>query len=381
MAFVVACPQRSSADYHGAALAREGLLRAYYVCTRRPTEGIPPELTTLNPLWGAVATATAMAFPGYKGEWIRSAMHPLFDAWVCPHLNPGDHLISSYGYANLAFKKVKKHGGSTLVDAGNSHPEYFWDVVSEEHRIWGVDRPPYPPHWNQRARRMMELTDYVICPSRYVENSFLERGFSHDRLLYAPFPTDLSLFKPDPENVPPAEPMRVICTGGPSLRKGFPYLLEAMRMIRKERDAILMLTGKPESTMHKIMAEYSDIPIDWAPTLGHRELAARLRSAHVFALLSLEDGFARTVTEALACGVPAVVSANTGSKDLVVEGKNGFVVPIRDAAAAADAIVKAFDLRMRGGSETVVLPDLSFDAFAARFLSELKRVKLIPANA
>lgn len=378
MSFVVAAPQRGSADYHAAVLANRGHLRRYFVGTRKPTEGIPSDLTSLNPLWGAVATLATMAFPGYKGEWIRAGLHPIFDAWVTPQIMPGDHIISSYGYVNYAFKKVKKHGGVTLIDGGNSHPANFWEVVSEEHRIWGVKQPPYPPHWNQRARRMLEHTDYIICPSRYVEKSYLDRGFTADRLLYAPFPTDLSLFQSDEDNIPAADPLWVICTGGVCLRKGFPYLLEAMRIIRKDRDARLMLTGIPDKVMGPIFERYSDIPVDWSPSLCHRDLAKRLRKAHVFALLSLEDGFARTVTEALACGVPVVVTPNTGAMDFVVEGKNGYVVPIRDAQAAADAIVKSLDIRLGSMARNLDLPDLSFNAFETKFISELERAGLLP---
>lgn len=380
MPFVVACPQRSSADYHAEVLAKHGHLRRYFVGTRKPTAGIPAELTSLNPLWGGVVTASSMVLPGYQGEWLRSALHPWFDRWATARLKPGDNIISSYGYANHAFKKVKRDGGFTMVDAGNSHPAHFWEVVSEEHAIWGVKRPPYPPHWNRRARAMMEDTDYVICPSRFVEKTFLDRGFTPQQLLYAPFPTDLSLFRPEPGTIPPPAPLLVVCTGSVCLRKGVPYLLEAARLIRKDRDVKLLLTDQVESAMKEILATYSDIPIEWAPTLGHRELAARLRTAHVFALLSLEDGFARTVTEALACGIPAVVTNHTGAMDFIVEGKNGYVVPIRDPHAAAEAIVKASTLR---GSEVAMgteLPDLSFAGFEKSFMAELNQKGLLPQN-
>jgi glycosyltransferase involved in cell wall biosynthesis len=374
MPFIVACPQRSAADYHAAVLVKHGLLRKYFVGTRRPTEGIPREITCFHKVWGAAATLSAMVLPSYQGEWVRSAMHPLYDAWVLPQIEPEDNIISSYGYANFCFKKVKKLKGKTFLDAGNSHPAHFWDIITEEHRIWSVKRPPYPPHWNQRARRMLDYTDYIICPSRYVEQTYLERGFAKDHLLYAPYPTDLSLFQPDWESIPPADPLRVICTGSVSLRKGFPYLLEAIRLLRKDRDVRLMLTDSVESSMLPILKRYNDIPIEWAPSLNHRDLASRLKKAHVFALLSLEDGFARTVTEALACGLPAVVTPHTGARDFIVNGKNGYVVPIRDAAAAAEAIQKAADIRFGGWRSDAELPDLSFQAFESQFMKELARI-------
>jgi glycosyltransferase involved in cell wall biosynthesis len=372
--FIVACPQRTSADYHATVLVNHGMLRKYFIGTRRPTDGIPEDLTCFFKTWGAAATLSAMVLPSYQGEWVRSAIHPLYDAWVFPQIEPEDNIISSYGYANFCFKKVKKFQGHTFLDAGNSHPAHFWDIITEEHRIWGVKRRPYPPHWNQRARRMVDYTDYIICPSRYVEQTYLERGFNKDRLLYVPFPTDLSLFKPDLEFIPAANPLQVICTGSVSLRKGFPYLLEAIHLLRKDRDVRLMLTDNIESSMLPILKRYDDIPIEWAPNLNHRDLASRLKKAHVFALLSLEDGFARTVTEALACGLPAVVTPHTGARDFIVNGKNGYVVPIRDAAAAAEAIQKAADIRFSGLRSDAELPDLSFQAFESQFMSELARI-------
>jgi glycosyltransferase involved in cell wall biosynthesis len=88
----------------------------------------------------------------------------------------------------------------------------------------------------------------------------------------------------------------------------------------------------------------------------------------------LEDGFARTVTEALASGLPAVVTPHTGARDFLVNGKNGYIVPIRDAAAAAEAIQKAADIRFSGLRSDAELPDLSFQAFESQFMKELARI-------
>ena len=66
-----------------------------------------------------------------------------------------------------------------------------------------------------------------------------------------------------------------------------------------------------------IFPKYRDVAIEWSPSLPHAALARHLAGADVFALLSLEDGFARTVTEAMVCGIPLVISENTGAKDFV----------------------------------------------------------------
>jgi glycosyltransferase involved in cell wall biosynthesis len=49
------------------------------------------------------------------------------------------------------------------------------------------------------------------------------------------------------------------------------------------------------------------------------------------------------VLEALACGLPVIVSANTGSKEMVRDGEDGFVVPIRDVEALKQKILLLYE--------------------------------------
>jgi starch synthase len=378
MPFIVAAPHRTVCDDHARVLARHGLLKGYFSGNRRGTEGIPGELTYLNPLFGLFIMGTRKVLPGYAAEWLRAASHPLFDRWVGLDVKPGDHVISSYGYANRCFKKARSGGGKTFIDAGNSHPENFWNVVQEEHRRWKISRPPYPPVWNRQGRRMVEDADYILSPASYVSDSFLKRGFTPEQIIHLPYPIDLSVFQSRTALEIPASPIRVVCTGSVSLRKGMPYLLEAIRLVRKERDAVLVLTDQVESSMKKILPLYQDVPIEWTDSLPHAQLARHLKGCHVFALLSLEDGFARTVTEALACGLPAVVSENTGAKDCIRPGVNGEIVPIRDPQAASAAIIACHERQQKEGPplSADLLEDLSFTRFESRFLAGLQRIGL-----
>jgi glycosyltransferase involved in cell wall biosynthesis len=60
------------------------------------------------------------------------------------------------------------------------------------------------------------------------------------------------------------------------------------------------------------------------------------RRADLFVLPSLCDSFALVHLEAMACGVPVITTPNCGS--VVRDGVDGFIVPIRDAAAIADKV-------------------------------------------
>ena len=382
--FVVATPIRSVCDHNARALAAAGALRFLALGTRRGTEGIPPDLTRLFPLFGLLAYAASKVLSWYYAEAFRFALHPLFDRWVLRQLKPGDHVISSYGYTNACFRWARSHGGRTFLDGGSSHPENLWAIMTEEHRRWNWTQPPMAKHHFRRALAMMEDVDYVLAPSKFVANSFLERGFQPAQIIPNIYPIDLSRFTPSQAPRPKEQPLTVISTGSLSLRKGTPYLLEAFRLVLgKEPSARLLLTRQISDSAKPILAKYKDLPIDWADTLPPAELAKRLRSADVYVQPSLEEGLVRTATEALACGLPAIVTPHTGVNDFVVPGVNGAIVPIRDPQAIADGVLEWGDRRRATSGAPVPFQREVFSAefFSARFLEELSTRGLISCTA
>jgi glycosyltransferase involved in cell wall biosynthesis len=374
--FVVASPYRTSHDDPARALEIFGLLRFYALGTRRGTAGVPPEHTRLNPLIGLISYAAARTLSPFTAESIRFGLYRWLDAWVRGQLVPGDHIISSFAMANSSFQWVRAHGGKTFLDAGNSHPENFWSIVSEEHRRWGWRLPPVAEHYHRRSVAMMADVDYVLSPSSYVSDSFLERGFRPEQIFRIIYPVDFTHFTPSPAPRPADRPLTVISTGSLSLRKGTPYLLEAFRIVRRrEPTARLLLTQVVMDSARPVLRKYSDLPIEWAGHLPHPLLAERLRSADIFVLPTLEEGLVRTATEALACGLPAIVTPNSGVNDFIVPDVNGTVVPIRDPQAIADAILSWYErIRSRSGPPPQLLSpeQFSFEAFVRTFRGHIR---------
>jgi glycosyltransferase involved in cell wall biosynthesis len=383
--FVVATPGRSVCDNNARALERIGKLRFLALGTRRGTAGVPAEHTRLNPWIGLLTYMTARTLSSFASESFRYRLLPWFDHWVFKQLQPGDHIISSYGYVNKCFAFVRKHGGKTFLDGGNSHIENFWEVMSEEHHRWHCPYPPGPPYWFERSRAMLAEVDYVLSPSSYVTKSFLARGFTPEQILKNVYPVDLSLFQPDPSPRPENRPLTLINTGSLSLRKGTPYLLEAFRLVRRKiPGARLLLTHIIEGSMRPILPKYRDLPIEWAPPLPHSQLAERLRGADIFVLPSLEEGLVRTALEAMACGLPVVLTPHTGANDLVVPGVNGEVVPIRDPQAIADAVLKWADKILAPDWQphvTVNQELLTFEYFAKTFIGQLQELGSLELNS
>ncbi len=366
---------RSVCDHHASVFQSLGLLEKLYLGTRNGANKISKEKQKLFPLVGLLAYTGAKIYPPCQ-EWIRVQCFPLFDKWVKHHIREGYWLLSSYGYAVESFRKVRGNGGLTLLDAGNSHLNNYWEVVSREHKVWGENVLPFPRKWYERGLKSIELTDWVFSPSSYVTKSFLDQGFPIERILYLPYPVDLEIFSNQGDTAPKNGPIRVICTGTVSLRKGFPYLLEAIRILGKNHDVELFLTEGIHPSMKKIILKYSDLKISWSPRLSHEKLGAHLKSAHVFALLSIEEGLARTALEAMACGVQVVLTSNTGASDFVKTGENGEVVPFGDPQATAQAIYDAFLRRVKNGLfvDKDLIRALSFETFQLNLTKHIDRI-------
>jgi glycosyltransferase involved in cell wall biosynthesis len=382
--FVIASPGHASIyDAEALSLHKRGGLRFIAMGTRRGVDGLPADVTRLKPAIGLAAYIAARTLPSFTAESIRFRLYPWLDGWVKKQLRAGDHIISSYAYANESFQWVRAHGGKTFLDGGNSHPDNFWETLSEEHRRWNSPYPPVARHYYDRARAMMEHVDYVFTASHFVAQSFLARGFKPEQLLPHPRPLNLSAFKPREGERPKDRPLTLIHTGALCLRKGTPYLLEAVRLVRKKIPNVrLLLRQSVREDVKEIIGRYNDLPITWLGWVPHHELARPLQEADIFILPSLEEGMVLTAVEAMGCGLPVVLTPNCGANDLVRPGVSGEVVPIRDPQAIADAVFKWAEIVMQPGYRPRVTIDrelLTFEHFDRTFSGQLKTLGLLPA--
>lgn len=340
--FVVATPNWNPHYLHAEALERRALLRLHAYAGRWVRPGVDRSRVSIHPGIAALSAAFMRFLPqdGSLRETLRLGLSPSFDRWVRRKLEAGDHLVTSFGYANESIHWIRERGGQVILDAGNSHPELFWEIISEEHRRWGVDLPPVSRGHHRRALESAEQADWVIGLSTFVTNSFVERGLPIERTFVLPYPVALDSFQPRTRPRSPNDPLTLISTGGAHLRKGTPYLFEALKLLRKDIPNIrLQLNRTVSPTMKPLLDRYGDLPIEWFDKLDHKQLPVKLAAADIYVFPSLEDGLARAATEAMACGLPVILTENTGAADLIEDGVNGSVIPIRSPEAIRDAVL------------------------------------------
>jgi hypothetical protein len=182
---------------------------------------------------------------------------------------------------------------------------------------------------HDRRLRDLELADRVLVPSEHVARALMNHGTARDKLRVVPYAADCRRFVPRADERQPGS-CTFLFAGGISQRKGIKYLLEAWRLVRRPGWRLQLLGPLPPEAGP--LAPYLDM-VEPLGRVSHAEMPARLAAADVFVFPSLFEGSAVVTYEALACGLPSVVTPQAGA--VVRDGIEGFVVPARDVPALA----------------------------------------------
>jgi glycosyltransferase involved in cell wall biosynthesis len=261
----------------------------------------------------------------------------LFDRWVARRLPrvsaPVSGVIACEISALSTFRAAHARGITTLLDA----PSIHWAAQDRLHGT--LD----PPGLHRRIVRVKEeeiaCAEHVLTVSELARQTYLEAGVPEEKVHAVPLGADLSLFHPDGPDGAPREGFTFLFAGATIHRKGFDLLLEAFaRMAAAVPDTRLRIVGPRGDAAH-LLERYAALPIDVVGPTDQRGLAAEFRRADCLVLPSRNDSYAMVVTEALAAGLPAIVSEMVGAKDLIQEGRNGWIVPAGDAAPLAERML------------------------------------------
>ena len=109
--------------------------------------------------------------------------------------------------------------------------------------------------------------------------------------------------------------------------------------------------------------------------VGHKpDPLSYLQASDAFLFPSRQEGMPNAVLEAMACGLPCLVSSGAGTDRIITEGVNGFLRDLDDEDGFADALERLFvqsDLRERIGAAArrTIVELYSLKAIAARYMS------------
>ncbi len=216
-------------------------------------------------------------------------------------------------------------------------------------------------------RKILMLTDSITCAcathvipeGEGVKNDLLNYGITKKPLRVLGYGNvqgiDLNRFslRPDvfkwSEEIHKKNVFTFLFVGRIVRDKGINELMDAFERLTKENSHIrLILVGSFENSLDPISDRAKIIinnnsQIESVGQKGGDELIAYYAAADCYVFPSYREGFPNTVIEAGAMGLPSIVTDINGSREIIVNGKNGIIIPSKDTDALYHAMKKMIE--------------------------------------
>jgi glycosyltransferase involved in cell wall biosynthesis len=345
-----------------AILARSGKLER--LCTDICAPRLPEPLRTMAARFGPeplrrwlgrvpadIAEARIVSFPAMGFEYYRrrrfasapgseTAAHLWAGRELCHRViasGLGDASgVYTYNSAGLELLQYARAMGKLAVMEQTIASGFVQDkLFKEEEKIHGSwtlshEADPLRAELNQRERSEWEAASLILCGSEFVRDSIGASGGPVQRCRVVPYGINGHPSLPRRERR--HHPLRIFTAGEVGLRKGSPYVLFVAQMLKGRAEfrmaGALNVTPFAEKLLRRHVTLLGAVP--------RSEMYRHFAWADLFLLPTLCEGSATVCYEALAHGLPVITTPNAGS--VVRDGREGFIVPIRNAAAIADRI-------------------------------------------
>ena len=355
------------------ALLEDELLAAFYTCIawrpesllaklsprgvrsifeRRARIQLPPQYLRTRPSRELMRNLLVRAG---KKHWIASAAHPFsidgvyrdLDMYVARSLAQYPAARAMYAYEDGAlhqFRRAQAAGIHCIYDL----PIGYWRA----NRKISAEEAELQPAWKGTLKALsdsdakcalkdqeLELADTVIVPSTFVKNT-LDLYPGKKKIVVNPFGVPANISEPR-AMTHRDEPLRVLYVGSLSQRKGIAYLFEAIEKAGKA--VTLSIIGRKVGQAD--LLDQACQKYRWISSLPHHEILAEMRRHDVFVFPSLFEGLALVQGEALSQGLPVITTPNSGGADILRDGVDGYIVPIRDPDAITSRLLEFHDDR------------------------------------
>lgn len=240
--------------------------------------------------------------------------------------------------ASDSFRICQEFGGKCLYEL----PIGYWRVwkdLRDEERL-------REPQWSSTLQGGSDSDDKLARKESELilaDKIFVASTFTKETLKMAPFktaevhviPYGAPRVSSNDLNSSGACPLRVLFAGALSQRKGLSYLLAAVK--RLGRHVELTLLGAKPALDCAVLNQALRV-VRWIPSLPHGEVLMEMQRHDVLAFPSLFEGFGLVILEAMSQGLAVITTPNTVGPDIIEDGRNGFLVPIRSSDGLAECL-------------------------------------------
>lgn len=239
-----------------------------------------------------------------------------------------DIILGWSSFSLKSFEIANKHNCIKILERGSSHIEFQKDILKEEYDLIGLNPKIPSKKIIDKEIKEYDLSDYISVPSVFSKKSFLEKGFSEKKVFNIPYGVDLNNFFLSNE-IKNDDEFNIISVGAISVRKGSIYLLKAFNELNLKNTKLIFI-GDIERGFEKILNMHLNDNIKIIKSVSQNSLRNFYHQASVFVTCPVEDGFGMVILQAMACGLPIIVTNNAGGSEIIDDGVDGYVIPIRD---------------------------------------------------
>ncbi len=204
--------------------------------------------------------------------------------------------------------------------------------------------------WRYLMKYALKRADCVTCDAEHIKEPLIELGADPKKIKLIYFGTDTQKFRPEQRSQKLREELSVfdspaiISLRRADSRGGVEYLIRAIPLVVKEfPEAKFVIAGDGSlKTELEGLAQSLGVSnsIRFIGFIPNDELPQYLASSDIYVSTSLSDaGLAASTAEAMACGLPVVITDFGDNRKWVEDGVNGFIVPLRDPETLASQII------------------------------------------
>ncbi len=251
----------------------------------------------------------------------------------------------------LNLKRVIKEIKPDLIHAGPIQTCAFLAVLSGFHPIltmsWGFDlmQDAERNEWmNWVTRYTLKHSTFFTSDAQITRNKAIAYGMNPDRTVVFPWGVDLKHFSQRFEDRKKTrKPFVLFCNRSWEPRYGVDVLAKAFVKVAKQRNDVSLLLlggGSQANIIRQILMNGGVLDrVQFAGQVSQRDLPRWYHMADLYISSSHVDGSSVSLMEALACGLPALVSDIPANKEWIQEGVNGWLFPDGNADILAEKIL------------------------------------------
>lgn len=279
----------------------------------------------------------------HRNRWFQSAAAKKVEATI---RTTGADVLFSYSYgAKQIFEEAKPLGTKLILGQIDPGP-FEWKFVNEIHSRHGIAPLEMPPekYW-ENWRAECDLADIIIANSNWSKDALIGQEIPESKIQVIPLayqaPDDVSHQTSDlPNTFSNERKLQVLFLGQVIARKGVLELAVAIKSLRNQPVEFTVVGGGDESTLARLRKLEN---VNVTGQVDRREAVEFYKKSDVFILPTHSDGFAITLLEAAAFGLPIIASPFCG--DVVRHDIDGITLKEVSPEAIEDAIVKLlFDI-------------------------------------